>query len=194
MRILLAEDEVVSRTLIARVLRDLGHEVTDVEDGEAAWRAYQVEPYKVVLTDWLMPRCDGLELIQRIRGQEDKNYTYILMLTANSSEREQYLEAMEAGADDFLPKPLDRIELEVRLGVASRILDANSRIHSLESALTICAYTKQVNIPDEGWQTIETFLRRHLGLSLSHGVEPGHYETVIRPQLEAMKRQSGSGA
>jgi hypothetical protein len=51
-----------------------------------------------------------------------------------------------------------------------------------------------VNIPDEGWQTIETFLRRHLGLSLSHGVEPGHYETVIRPQLEAMKRQSGSGA
>lgn len=194
MRILLAEDEVVARTLIARVLRDLGHEVTDVEDGEAAWRAYQVEPYKVILTDWLMPRCDGLELIQRIRGQEDKNYTYILMLTANSGEREQYLEAMHAGADDFLPKPLDRIDLEVRLGVANRILEANSHIHSLESALTICAYTKQVNIPEEGWQTIETFLRRHLGLSLSHGVEPGHYETVIRPQLEAMRRQSSSGA
>jgi DNA-binding response OmpR family regulator len=96
---------------------------------------------------------------------------------------------MSAGVDDFLKKPLDPVELELRLRVAKRILEAMSRIYSLETMVTICAYTKQVNIPDEGWQTIETFLRRHLGLTLTHGVEPGYYESHIRPQLERLKAQ-----
>lgn len=174
------------------VLSRLGYSVTSVDNGETAWDTYLREPFQLVITDWMMPQCDGLELIRRIRGQEKKFYTYVLVLTANSDERAKYLEATEAGADDFLPKPLDRFDLEVRLLVAKRILLANSRIHSLENALTICAYTKQVNFPEEGWQSIETFLRRHFGITLSHGVEPRHFEKVIRPQLEAIKSQYGS--
>jgi len=97
---------------------------------------------------------------------------------------------MEAGADDFLAKPLDRIELSVRLEVAQRILKATSRIQSLENVLTICAYTKKIKFPDDGWQTIEEFMRRHLGITLSHGIEPGYYENVLKPQIEQLKRST----
>ena len=97
---------------------------------------------------------------------------------------------MQAGIDDFLVKPLDRIELEIRLNVASRILKTNSHIHSLENVLTICAYTKKINFPEEGWQTIEEFMRNHLGLTVSHGIEPEYYDRVIKPQIEELKKRN----
>ena len=95
---------------------------------------------------------------------------------------------MDRGVDDFLQKPLDPVELRLRLHVAERILEATSRIRSLEDVLTICAYTKQVKIPAEGWQTIEQFMHDHLGIQLTHGVHPDYYERVIKPQLERLKK------
>ncbi len=189
MRILLAEDDRVSQTISKRVLERFGYQVTVADDGEEAWRTHSLEPFQIVLTDWKMPEVDGLELTRKIRQGDTNIYTYVILLTAIGGERERYLDAMSAGVDDFLRKPMDPVELELRLRVAKRILEAMSRIYSLETMVTICAYTKQVNIPDEGWQTIETFLRRHLGLTLTHGVEPGYYESHIRPQLERLKAQ-----
>lgn len=190
MRILLVEDDRVAQAICKRVLAGLGYEVTVAGDGLEALRLHSVEPFHLILTDWMMPGLDGLELTRTIRTEDTQFYTYIILLTANGGQRERYLEAMNAGVDDFLPKPLDKVELEVRLRVARRILEASSRIGSLERVLTICAYTKQIDFPEEGWQTIETFLKRHLGISLTHGVEPGYYEKVIRPQLEAIKAKT----
>lgn len=190
MNILIAEDDFISRKLLTNVLKDLGHEVTAACDGEEAWRMYETCPTRIVISDWLMPRMDGLDLVRKIRGHPKSEYSYIIMLTANVGQRENYFRAMEAGADDFLAKPLDRIELSIRLEVAQRILKATSRIQSLENVLTICAYTKKINIPEEGWQTIEEFMRRHLGLTLSHGIEPDYYQTVLKPQIEQLKRAS----
>ena len=147
---------------------------------------YQASPTRIVISDWLMPKMDGLGLVERIRSHPKSEYTYIVMLTANVGQRDNYYKAMRAGVDDFLAKPLDRIELTIRLEVAQRILKATSRIQSLENVLTICAYTKKINFPDEGWQTIEEFLRNHLGISVSHGVEPNYYEEVIKPQIEQL--------
>lgn len=194
MHILVAEDDFISRKLISTVLRDLGHEVTAATDGLDAWEQYQNLPSRLVISDWLMPRMDGLELVRKIRASAHAQYTYIIMLTANVGQRQNYYEAMAAGADDFLSKPLDRFELEVRLRVAERILRAMTHIQSLENVLTICAYTKKINIPEEGWQTIEEFMDRHLGIKLSHGIEPGYYEQVIRPQIDELKKHTAAGA
>lgn len=190
MDILIAEDDFISRKLLVNILEELGHIVTVASDGEEAWELYRKQPCRMVITDWLMPRLDGLELVRKIRSEDMSDYTYVVLLTANIGQRENYFKAMEAGVDDFLTKPLDRIELEIRLNVASRILKASSHIHSLESVLTICAYTKKINFPDEGWQTIEEFMRKHLGLTVSHGIEPEYYDNVIKPQLEDLKKHN----
>jgi sigma-B regulation protein RsbU (phosphoserine phosphatase) len=187
MDILIAEDDFISRKLLINILEELGHVVSVAADGQEAWEVYKAQPTRMVITDWLMPRMDGLELVEKIRSNDHSDYTYIILLTANIGQRENYFKAMNAGVDDFLAKPLDRLELEIRLQVAQRILKASSHIQSLESVLTICAYTKKVNLPDEGWQTIEEFMRKHLGLTISHGIEPEYYDNVIKPQLEELK-------
>ena len=187
MNILIAEDDFISRKLLTNILTDLGHEVTAAEDGEEAWRIYQRVPTRLVVSDWLMPKMDGIDLVRNIRSHPKSEYTYIIMLTANVSQKQNYYKAMEAGVDDFLPKPLDRIQLTIRLKVAERILRATTRIQSLENVLTICAYTKMINLPDEGWQTIEEFMHNHLGITVSHGIEPNYYENEIKPQLEKLK-------
>jgi len=194
MNILIAEDDFISRKLLTNILQELGHEVMAAEDGEQAWRMYERMPTRIVVSDWLMPNMDGLELVRNIRSHPKSDYTYVIMLTANVSERENYFKAMQAGVDDFMAKPLDRIELAIRLKVAERILTATSRINSLENVLTICAYTKQINFPAEGWQTIEEFMLKHLGITLSHGIAPDYYEKVIKPQLDELKCQQQSGS
>ncbi|MGA1205115.1 MAG: response regulator [Opitutales bacterium] len=193
MDILIAEDDFISRKLLVNILEELGHVVTVASNGEEAWNAYRAQPCRLVITDWLMPDMDGLELVRKIREKDLSDYTYVILLTANIGQRENYFKAMNKGADDFLAKPLDRLELEIRLKVAERILKASSHIHSLESVLTICAYTKKINFPDEGWQTIEEFMRKHLGLTVSHGIEPEYYETHIKPQLEKLKSRGRDG-
>ncbi len=190
MNILIAEDDFISRKLLVNILEELGHEVTVASDGQEALEAYRTQPMRLIITDWLMPRLDGLELVDRIRENDLCDYTYIVLLTANIGQRENYFKAMEAGVDDFLAKPLDRIELEIRIRVAERILCASSRIESLENVLTICAYTKKIKFPDEGWTTIEEFMRKRLGITLSHGIEPEYYERVIKPQLQQLKEQA----
>ncbi|MDP0500047.1 MAG: response regulator [Verrucomicrobiota bacterium JB022] len=187
MNILVAEDDFISRKLLTNILEELGHEVTAAEDGEEAWRLYQTVPTRLVVSDWLMPKMDGIDLVKKIRSHPKSDYTYIVMLTANVGQRENYFKAMDAGVDDFLTKPLDRIQLTIRLKVAERILRATSRIHSLENVLTICAYTKKINFPEEGWQTIEEFMQKHFGITVSHGIEPNYYEQVIKPQIEQLK-------
>jgi DNA-binding response OmpR family regulator len=193
MNILIAEDDFISRKLLINILEELGHEVTVASDGQEAWEAYRAQPMRMIITDWLMPRMDGLELVERVRENDLCDYTYIILLTANIGQRENYFKAMEAGVDDFLAKPLDRIELEIRLRVAERILRASSHIESLENVLTICAYTKKIKFPDEGWTTIEEFMRKRLGITLSHGIEPEYYERVIKPQLQQLKEESERG-
>jgi len=190
MNVLIAEDDFISRKLLTNILQDLGYTVTAAQDGEEAWRMYQTMPTRLVVSDWLMPKMDGLDLVKKIREHPNSDYTYIIMLTANVGQKENYFEAMDAGVDDFLAKPLDRIQLSIRLEVAKRILKATSRIHSLENVLTICAYTKKVNFPEEGWQTIEEFMRNHLGISVSHGIDPNYYDEVLMPQLQELKRKS----
>lgn len=121
MKILIAEDERITRRSLQRQLESWGHEVTAAEDGADAWARFQEEPFEVVVTDWDMPNMDGRALIQRIRETDQIGYIYLIMLTGRS-EKADLVEGMEAGADDFLAKPFHREELRVRLRAGERII------------------------------------------------------------------------
>lgn len=121
MRILVAEDERITRGSVVRQLEALGHEVAAAADGEEAWDLYNTAPFDLVITDWEMPRLSGLDLIRRIRGVESARFVYILMLTGRS-DKTDVVAGIEVGADDFLSKPFDKEELRVRLLAGERIV------------------------------------------------------------------------
>ena len=122
MKILVADDEAVSRRLLQSYLQKWGHEVVVAGDGGEAWRLFEQSEFPIVITDWLMPEMDGLDLIRRIRGHSERGYVYTILLSAKS-KKEDLVEGMEAGADDFLTKPFDRDELRVRLREGERIIN-----------------------------------------------------------------------
>ena len=121
MTILVVEDDRISSHLLARLLEKLGHEVTAVADGGAAWTLLQRRRFDLVLSDWMIPGPDGLELCRRIRGQVAPPYTYVILFTGRGEGRDR-IDALDAGADDFLTKPLDPRELAARLRIAQRLL------------------------------------------------------------------------
>src|SRR5258705_13775319 len=126
MRILIAEDDTTSRIIRDESLTRLGHEVVAVTNGQEAWAIFQQDHVSLVISDWMMPDLDGLELCRRIRAENRPRYTYIILLTALEG-KESYLEAMEAGADDFATKPLDPDQLHARLRGAERSLGLQAK-------------------------------------------------------------------
>ncbi len=128
MKILIAEDDAVSRTILRRAVEKLGHECLAAADGEEAWGLYKENPdVDVIISDWMMPGVDGLELCRRVRGDGREGYTYFIFLTA-LGDREHLLQGLEAGADDYLSKPLDRDELGMRLTSARRVTELHRRL------------------------------------------------------------------
>src|SRR5215469_14100320 len=125
MKVLIAEDDRDSRELLSWLLEKLGYQVVATENGKQAWDAYRRDYFRLVISDLLMPDVDGLELCRRIRSFKPSKYTYVILLTALIGKRD-YLEGMEAGADDFITKPFDPDELKARLRVAERILAIQS--------------------------------------------------------------------
>src|SRR3954470_508213 len=123
MRVLIAEDELISRKLLQSFLQACGHEVVCAANGAEAWDLYQEAPCPLVVTDWVMPEVDGLELIRRIRAATPPEgaYVYVILLTAKT-DKPDVVRGMEAGADDFVSKPFDREELRVRVRAGERIV------------------------------------------------------------------------
>lgn len=127
MRVLVAEDTPVSAMVLRRALERHGHEVTVATDGAEAWPLIETGLYPLVVSDWMMPEVDGLELCRRMRQSPVSRFCYMILLTARSA-REDRIEALQAGADDFLVKPLDAGELAARLAVAERIINMQSEL------------------------------------------------------------------
>ncbi|MBW3635163.1 MAG: diguanylate cyclase [Armatimonadetes bacterium] len=121
MKILIAEDDTTSRLVLGATLKKMGHEVTAASNGREAWDALAREHFPVLISDWMMPDMDGLELCRRIRAAQGVQYTYSILLTALRGKG-SYLEGLDAGAGDFITKPFDEDTLVARLRVAERIL------------------------------------------------------------------------
>jgi diguanylate cyclase (GGDEF)-like protein len=126
-RILVVDDDRVARLAAGAAVTSLGHDAVLAAGGEDAWAAYGHGGADVVLTDWTMPGVDGRELCRRIRAEPDGSYTYIAVVSS-VSDRGDAMAAMEAGADDYIAKPLDQADLAVRLVVARRVTLLHRRL------------------------------------------------------------------
>src|SRR5580692_11470300 len=137
MRILIADDSIVSRHLLDATLRKWGYEVVVACDGVEAWNVLQdSEGPMVAILDWVMPGMTGPEVCRRVREREKEKdtYTYLLLLTSKSL-REDLIEGMESGADDYITKPFDQHELKVRLRAGTRIIDLQRELVAAKDAL-----------------------------------------------------------
>src|SRR5260370_29028906 len=135
MRILIAEDDPIMRRLLEVKLRKWGHEVTVVGDGLQAWRVLQREDApQLAILDWMMPGMEGVQLCREVRKRGECPYTYVLLLTAKG-QKEDILEGIHAGADDYLTKPFDTHELRARLRAGERILDLQARLIAVMDTL-----------------------------------------------------------
>ena len=127
MKILIVDDDEDSRGLLQRFLTLLGHEVVAAENGEKAWDLVKTLEIRFVISDWMMPVMNGLELCQRIRSADLPFYCYVMLLTAKGT-KEALIEGMSAGADDFLAKPFNREELEVRVRAGERVVGLEQKL------------------------------------------------------------------
>jgi signal transduction histidine kinase len=134
MKVLIADDEAVSRLMLQRFLESWGHEVAAAADGARAWELFERSDFSVVISDWIMPEVDGLELIRRIRACPRPGYVYVILLTAKT-QKEDVVRGIEAGADDFVSKPFDREELRARLRAGERILQLERTLAEQNRAL-----------------------------------------------------------
>jgi len=203
MRILIAEDDRVSRRLLESHLLKWGHEVVVVEDGSQALAALQGDHApELAILDWMMPGMDGVEICRRIRAAAAARSLHIILLTARLG-REDLVEGLEAGADDYVTKPFDPRELRARVRVGERIIelqkDLQERVRQLEEALAqvdhlqgllpICAYCKKIRDDGNYWHQVESYVTARSSARFSHGICPDCLENVIKPQLEEGRRQ-----
>jgi len=135
MRVLIAEDDLTSRTILTAILKKWGHDPIITEDGNAAWDALQQpDAPKLVLLDWNMPGMEGLELCRRLRENVSSNPPYIILLTGRV-EKADIVQGLEAGANDYVTKPYDRDELQARIRAGQRMLDMQASLLEARNSL-----------------------------------------------------------
>jgi len=181
--VLVADDDPVSRAQLSALVRAAGYQVSIAEHGREAWDLLQLARVPVVISDWYMPEMDGPQLCRSIRGRRDQPYVYFILITSRGG-KEQYLAGMEAGADDFITKPVDPDELRARLTVAERILGLRRELQQLEGLLPICAYCKRIRDDRNAWGSLEGFIEKRSEAQFSHGICPDCYKKHVQPQLD----------
>ncbi len=130
MRILIVEDNRLTRRMLERYLQELGYDVLQAGDAREALELHQRHRVPFVITDWEMPGMSGLDLVRRIREGQDGTYTYIVFLTAREGKAD-LVTGIGAGADDYLRKPFDKDELAVRVRAGQRIVELQERLERL---------------------------------------------------------------
>ena len=225
MRVFLAEDDPVSRHMLQIMLAKWGHEVLVGRDGLEAWQALQAKDApRLAILDWMMPHMDGVEICRRLRAEancaasapDNSSLTthhstthqpiYIILLTAKT-RKEEIVEGLDSGADDYITKPFDSRELLARLKVGQRILDLQSslagRVRELEDALAhvktlrgllpICAWCHKIRDDQNYWQSVESYVAAHSDARFSHGICPECFQNVMKSAAEKNSSASFEG-
>ncbi len=134
MKILIAEDDYVSRLLVKKAVKKIGYEVLEAENGKIAWELFSKHEPDMVISDWMMPEMDGIELCTKIRASNKKTYSYVILLTAKDKTTD-LVEVFEAGADDYIIKPFKPDELRSRINSGKRITALESQHHAMQEEL-----------------------------------------------------------
>lgn len=205
MKILIAEDDTVSRRVLAATLEMFGYEVVVAADGAEAWTALQRDDApSLIILDWMMPELDGVEICRRIREISTSTPPYLILLTAKS-EKGDVVAGLDAGANDYLTKPFDRAELRARVQVGAQVLelqknladrvgeleDALAQVKQLQGLLPLCSYCKNIRDEQNYWQRLDSYLMEHADVMFSHGICPDCYREVVQPQLEQTRADRG---
>lgn len=185
MRVLVAEDDVTSRTMLERLLSKWGHKVAATANGKEAWEEYQRELPDLAVLDWMMPEMDGLELCRRMRESEGAEYVYIILLTIRD-QKEDVVRGLESGANDYITKPFNNAELRSRIRVGQLVVELEralaAKVTSLEKALAevkqlsgllpICMHCKKIKDNEDYWHNVEDYIAQHSDTEFSHGLCP----------------------
>jgi DNA-binding response OmpR family regulator len=186
MRILIAEDDLTSRTVLASVLKKEGHEVTATVNGAEAWEVLQQPDAPLLaILDWMMPEVNGLEVVRQVRSLPTNRPPHLIMLTTKS-EKDDIIAGLEAGASDYLAKPFHVGELRARIEVGRRMVEmqaalvgkieelrqALDQIKTLRGIVPICAGCKQIRDDRGYWNQVEIYVRDHTEAQFSHGICP----------------------
>lgn len=198
MKILIAEDDPVSRHVLTTNLAKWGHDVVAVGDGLEAWRVLQQDDaLHFAIVDWMMPGMEGPEVCRRLRESTREIAPYVILLTARQSVAE-VVQGIAAGADDYLTKPYHRDELRVRVQVGVRMIELQTkladRLGQLERALEqvkrlqgiipICGYCKKIRDDRDYWQSLDSYIASHSEAEFSHGICPSCYTEIVKPQID----------
>jgi DNA-binding response OmpR family regulator len=200
MHMLIAEDNPTTQKLLESLLTKMGHQVTVVSDGEAAWNQLQrqsADTPRLALLDWMMPRMHGPDLCRRIRSAEHLIVQPYLILVTSRDGRDDLAAGLRAGADDYLAKPFEHTDLQARVRAGVRVMEAQEQILYLKSRLEelekevvklrqllpICASCQKIRENRDYWRSVQTHLGAIPGAKFTHGLCPD-CQTALQPELE----------
>lgn len=197
MRILVAEDDAVTRKILEVTLKGLGWDVVTASDGNAAWEMLQTldgdSAPDLAVMDWMMPGLEGIEICRRLRSTPGFEFLYVILLTSRG-DKEDLAAGLAAGANDYITKPFDPVELEARVRVGERMVKLQTslaaRVTELEAALAhvsqlqgllpICSYCKKVRNETNYWEQVDSYLSSHTAVKITHGICPECLETMMK--------------
>lgn len=183
--VLIVDDDPVTCATLRALLTGSGYTVSIAGNGREAWELLQTTRFPVVVSDWYMPEVDGVELCRRLRSGPQDQYVYFILITSHGG-KQQYLTGMEAGADDFITKPVDPDELRARIRVAERILGLRRHVQHLEKLLPICSYCRRIRDDVGHWDSLEVYIEKRAEAQFSHGICADCYANVVQPQLDQL--------
>ena len=202
MKILIAEDDPIPRTVLERTLRKWDHEVVSACDGAEAWGILErPDAPKLAILDWIMPGLDGPDVSRNVRDLVRPEPTYIILLTSKQQKLD-VVAGLNSGADDYVTKPFDPQELQSRIRVGERMValqqKLSDRVRKLEEALAqvtelrgllpMCSYCRKIRDDKNYWQEVETYLSAHADVKFSHGICPSCWSSVVEPELTSAKK------
>ena len=203
MKILIAEDDTTSQVMLKAMVTKVGYEPVITGNGHSAYELL-IKPGapKLALLDWMMPGMDGVEICRKVRELKSDEPTYIILLTSRDDKKD-IIRGLKSGANDYITKPYDVEELQVRISVGRKVVELQSllagrivelqaalgHIKTLKGLLPICMYCKKIRDDKQYWQQVEQYVTSHTEAQFSHSICPDCYKKHIQPELDKIKNK-----